>query len=100
MRSSVEPTCSTKAPGSTVNLLGGSWQPGESVHINVNDNDGQTWVRNVDVSADANGDITDTFNLPNWFVATYSVTATGASGSSSCSLKRRTAAIAGWPCRA
>jgi len=46
------------APGSAVNLMGGSWQPGESVHINVNDNDGQTWVRNADVTADANGDIT------------------------------------------
>ena len=69
------------APGSVVNVMGGSWQPGESVHINVNDNQGQTWVRNADVTADANGDITDSFNLPNWFVASYGVTATGASGS-------------------
>jgi hypothetical protein len=68
------------APGSTVNLLGGSWQPGEAVHINVNDSVGQTWVFNDDVTATSNGDISDTFNLPNWFVATYSVTATGASG--------------------
>ena len=69
------------APGSTVNLLGGSWQPGEAVHINVNDSDGQTWVFNDDVTADPNGDISDSFSLPNWFVANYSVTATGASGS-------------------
>jgi hypothetical protein len=69
------------APGSTVNLLGGSWQPGESVHIYVNDSDGQTWVFNDDVTADADGDISDSFNLPNWFVASYAVTATGASGS-------------------
>jgi YDG domain len=69
------------APGSVVNLLGGSWQPGEAVHITVNDNDGQTWVRNVDVTADSNGDISDTFSLPNWFIATYGVTATGATGS-------------------
>jgi YDG domain-containing protein/Big-like domain-containing protein len=68
------------APGSTVNLLGGSWQPGEAVHINVNDNDGQTWARDVDVTADPSGDISDSFALPNWFVAQYTVTATGASG--------------------
>src|ERR1044072_2786445 len=52
------------APGSTVNLLGGSWQPGESVHIYVNDSDGQTWVFNDDVTADADGDIGDSLNLP------------------------------------
>ncbi|HET7760540.1 MAG TPA: YDG domain-containing protein, partial [Gaiellaceae bacterium] len=69
------------APGSTVNLLGGSWQPGESVHVYVNDSDGQTWVFNDDVTADASGDIADSFSLPNWFVANYSVTATGASSS-------------------
>jgi hypothetical protein len=68
------------APGSTVNLLGGSWQPGEAVHVNVNDNDGQTWSRDVDVTADPSGDISDSFALPNWFVAQYTVTATGASG--------------------
>ena len=68
------------SPGSTVTLTGTGWQPGESVHINVNDNDGQTWSRDVDVTADANGDITDQFQLPNSFVAVYSVKATGASG--------------------
>src|SRR5256886_11507129 len=65
-------------PGATVTLLGGSWQPGESIHINVNDEAGQTWMRNSDLTADVNGDITDTFTLPDWFVATYSVTVTGA----------------------
>ena len=53
------------APGSTVNLLGGSWQPGEAVHINVNDSVGQTWVFNDEVTADSNGDISDSFSLPN-----------------------------------
>lgn len=32
------------------------------------------------MSADASGNITDQFNLPDWFVATYSVKATGTSG--------------------
>ncbi len=66
------------APGELVTLTGGNWQPGESVHINVNDDEGQTWSRNVDVTADQSGNISDSFNLPDWFVATYKVTATGA----------------------
>src|SRR5919197_2274330 len=68
-------------PGALVNLMGGSWDPGESVHINVNDNDGQSWDRDVDVTADVNGDVSDSFTLPDWFVATDTVTATAASGS-------------------
>jgi hypothetical protein len=68
------------APGELVTLTGSGWQPGESVNIVVNDDVGQTWNRNVNVIADASGNITDQFKLPNMFVATYSVTATGASG--------------------
>src|SRR5215211_4102648 len=60
------------APGELVTLTGGGWQPGESVHINVNDTYGATWSRNVDVAADSNGNIT------NSFVSDYDVTATGA----------------------
>jgi len=66
------------APGELVTLTGSNWQPGESVNVVVNDEEGQTWSRNVDVTADASGNITDQFNLPDWFVATYKVTATGA----------------------
>src|ERR687894_2213962 len=66
------------APGETVTLTGSNWKPGESVHININDDEGQTWSRNVDVTADASGNITDQFQLPNSFVALYKVTATGA----------------------
>jgi hypothetical protein len=65
------------APGELVTLTGGGWQPGESVHINVNDTYGASWVRNADVTANANGQITDSFNLPDWFVSDYDVTATG-----------------------
>jgi hypothetical protein len=64
-------------PGGLVTLTGSNWQPGESVHIFVNDDFGSSWSRNVDVIADAAGNLTDQFNLPNWFVATYSVVATG-----------------------
>jgi hypothetical protein len=64
-------------PGGHVVLTGSNWQAGESVNIFVNDDEGKTWQRNVDVVADQNGDIRDEFDLPDWFVATYQVTATG-----------------------
>jgi len=69
-------------PGATVTLRGSGWAPGESVHLRINDDAGSSWSRDVDVVADADGAITDSFSLPNWFVAEYSVTATGAFGES------------------
>ena len=65
------------APGELVTLRGSNWRAGETVTIDVNDNAGQTWRRTVDVTADADGNIVDSFNLPDWFVALYTVTATG-----------------------
>src|SRR6185503_6037773 len=65
------------APGELVTLTGSNWAAGENVHIYVNDELGSTWTRNVDVVADASGDIVDQFNLPNWFVSNYAVVATG-----------------------
>jgi hypothetical protein len=65
-------------PGDTVTLTGTNWQPGESVHIVVNDDQGQTWKHEADVTGAGDGTIIDQFQLPNWFVASYSVTATGA----------------------
>jgi hypothetical protein len=46
----------------------------------VNDDANQSWSFNSDPDPVANdsGDFTYEFQLPNWFVATYSVTATGA----------------------
>ncbi|HEX3255750.1 MAG TPA: Ig-like domain-containing protein [Gaiellaceae bacterium] len=49
------------------------------MHVRVNDDAGQTWSRDVDVTAAEDGTISDQFKLPDWFVAQYSVTATGAS---------------------
>src|SRR5215213_25597 len=72
-------------PGATVTLNGSNWQPGESVHIVVNDTYGASWSRNVDVTADASGNITDQFNLPDSFVSDYDVTATGSSGTATTS---------------
>ena len=65
------------APGSTVTLSGGNWQPGESVHVFVDDTNGHTWNHSADVTADENGAIQDVFDLPTSFVAIYDVTATG-----------------------
>ena len=73
------------APGETVVLSGANWAPGDSVHIRVNDDAGETWSRDVDVTADASGAISDQFNLPEWFVANYTVTATGATGTATTS---------------
>jgi Bacterial Ig domain/PKD domain len=67
------------SPGEQVSLSGANWAPGESVHIRVNDDAGQTWSRDVDLTAAVDGTISDQFNLPDWFVAQYSVTAIGAS---------------------
>src|SRR5918993_3572453 len=69
-------------PADTVILTGSGWQPGETVNINVNDDEGQTWNRNVDVTADENGGGRGEFVLPDWVVGTYNGTATGASGGS------------------
>jgi hypothetical protein len=68
------------APGALVTLTGGNWAAGESVHINVNDDQGKTWSRDVDVTAASDGTVSDAFNLPTTFIATYAVTATAASG--------------------
>jgi len=65
-------------PGNTVTLTGHNWAPDESVHVSVNDDIGQTWSFSTDVTADANGDFTVQFQLPMTFIASYSVTATGA----------------------
>src|SRR5215204_2820349 len=73
------------SPGELVTLSGSGWQAGESVHIVVNDDEGQTWSHTADVTADGSGSISDSFNLPDWFVATYTVTATGSSGTATTS---------------
>src|SRR5947209_11362975 len=68
------------APGSTVHLTSGGWQPGEAVQIFTNDSVGNTWSKTDNVTADSSGLLTDDVTLPNSFIANYSVTATGASG--------------------
>ncbi len=47
------------------------------MRIVVNDDAGQSWSRGVIVDVAKDGTIKDQFKLPDWFVANYSVTATG-----------------------
>src|SRR4051812_18292103 len=68
------------SPGDAVVLSGANWQPGEVVHLFVDDEDGHMWSRSVDVTADSSGLISDEFSLPSSFVSLYSVTATADSG--------------------
>src|SRR3954470_14613485 len=68
------------APGSTVTLSGAGWPVGESVHVTVNDDEGQSWKFADDTVADGNGEFVEQVTLPDWFVATYTARATGSSG--------------------
>ena len=64
--------------GELVVLTSGNWQPGESVSLYVNDDYGSSWNLTTSLQADGTGAFSYQFNLPNWFVALYRVTATGA----------------------
>ena len=64
-------------PAAMVTLSSGGWQPGEMVLLSVNDTVGQTWQITDTVTADGTGAFPYQFQLPNWFVALYKVTATG-----------------------
>ncbi len=68
------------APGALVLVEGEGWRPFEPVDLVINDDEGRTWQDAGSVVADASGAITYEFRLPTWFVATYTVVATGADG--------------------
>jgi hypothetical protein len=68
---------SNDALGKTVTLTGANWQPGESVHVKLTDDQGKTWSRNVRATADASGRIQVRFQPPDGFATTYQVTAMG-----------------------
>ncbi len=65
------------APGSLVLLMGEGWVAGESVAIEVNDDLGRTWQHQATVTAGDDGRFEHEFRLPERFVATYTVVATG-----------------------
>jgi uncharacterized repeat protein (TIGR02543 family) len=68
------------APGATVTLTGSGWPVGDAVHVTVDDSAGQSWSYTADVTADLAGNFTNQFQLPNWFVATYTAAASDATG--------------------
>jgi hypothetical protein len=65
------------APAELVGLVGGNWVPDESVEIVVDDEEGRSWRQTGQAVADADGNLAYYVRLPDWFVATYTVTATG-----------------------
>ncbi len=65
------------APGELVTLTGKNWQDDAQVRIFVNESVSPIWSYEKIVNVDANGIITDSFILPNWFVAEYTVIASG-----------------------
>jgi hypothetical protein len=67
-------------PGATVTLTGSGWGPQEAVHVTVEDNTGQMWSWSGNSTAGNDGAFTTSLTLPDFFVASYLVTATGASG--------------------
>jgi hypothetical protein len=72
------------APGDQVLLVGEGWQAGEVVNIYVDDSLDRAWTHNSapeDPVADGNGYFEYSFGISANFVATYTVTATGSSGS-------------------
>ena len=69
-------------PGALVTLTGGGWVPGQTVEIVVEDDgiadaEQGPWSHAATVAADAEGTFVYQFNLAPWFVADYSVVATG-----------------------
>ena len=66
-------------PGAPVVLTGTGWQAGESIQIVVND-DGlqpEVWQHTDTVVADETGTFVYQFDLPDWLVANYTLSATG-----------------------
>lgn len=93
---SVESELADYQPGDLVVVRGYGWQPSESIHLLVNDDEGQTWSFNDDFSAsNDDGSFREELHLPKFFVANYSVTATGAlSGTATSSFTDSVAASA------
>ena len=63
--------------GELVTLTGAGWTGDTTVTIVVNDTIDRSWDRIVDVTVDGDGNISDSFNLPDRFISDYDVTATG-----------------------
>jgi hypothetical protein len=66
------------APDEVVDLFGRGWEPNEVIQLAIDDDEGKTWRHRAVVTADESGAFEYEFQLPSWFVATYTVVANGA----------------------
>ena len=66
-------------PGGLVTLTGAGWTEDVEVNIIVDDisTDPQSWRLAETIAVNEDGTLEFSFNLPDWFVANYKVTATG-----------------------
>jgi hypothetical protein len=68
------------APGSDVELTAAGWGAGDTVHVTVDDVQGQSWKWQGDATADDGGGFAVHLTLPTWFVADYLVVADNGAG--------------------
>ena len=73
------------APGATVSLSGAGWQAGERVHIAVDDDSDDAWSHEAEVTAAADGSVSDEFELSEDVSGAFSATATATSGTAGAS---------------
>jgi hypothetical protein len=67
-------------PSELVDINGSGFAAGETVELFVDDDQTKSWTHSATVTADENGKFYYEFRLPDWFVAVYTVTATGDQG--------------------
>ncbi|MDH5282181.1 MAG: hypothetical protein OEW52_13745, partial [Thermoleophilia bacterium] len=79
------------ALGATVALSGSGWQAAESVHVVVDDDQSNAWTHDVDLTAAADGTVSDSLTLPD-VAGTYTITATATSGTASATFTATAAA--------
>ena len=70
------------APGDTVALSGAGWQAGEAVQVLVDDDQNDPWSHGAELTAAADGMVSDSFDLPD-VAGEFSVTAAAPSGTAS-----------------
>ena len=64
-------------PGGWVFLTGTNWQGDTQVNIEVNDDLGDPWLYSSNVVVAEDGTVSDHFQIASYFIAVYTVTATG-----------------------
>ena len=78
-QASISSDRSDYAPGDAVALSGSGWQAGEAVQVLVDDDQSDPWSYEAELTAAADGTVSDSFDLPD-VAGAFSVTATAPSG--------------------